>query len=521
MTSIIRFATLLILATSFAFVANAQVNSFSGRASAVRASVTAVGQPVITTSLTDTGYLPATGGGNTLAGADANLLNIVNVSSSNVSTSGVGDLSSASAIVDGLAISAGGISINASAVQSVAQAACPGGIASASSTISDLSLNGESIVISGAPNQYIPLTIGGATVGSLIINEQAPEYYMAEVNALHLRLTLLDNTKVDVVVGAARAGIGCSEAPPINIFDGQATGVWVYSKSELQGLTTALGDTGRLGSTGGDTTTSVQGGSLLGGLLTTGAITSTSSGGAIAGTPETTTSSSDVGSFGVNVAGIISIAASTLSSSTHCQCSTKLVASCSAASQVGSLSISIPLLPTINVPITGEPNQLVTLPLGLGSIYLNESHTNMIGVRGIAKSTAMRLMLNVAGLSEDHIVVADSTSTIMCRRTAPPATVTFSGRIVSETQQPLSNIRVVLVGGNQRLTAMSNGFGYFTIPNVPTGVSYTLGAKGRTYYFPAQGYTINDPLSNIVVVGLDLGLRQAPVAPVIRLAEKR
>lgn len=504
----LKTLNLLILATLFSASALSQSNSFSGRAAAVQASVTAVGQPVITTSLTDTGYLPSTGGGTTLAGADADLLKILTIHSSNGSTSGVGNTSSSAAGVDQLNITVGGVTVSASAVQALAQASCPGGTPSGGSTITDLMINGVPIAISGDPNQTVPVVLGDVTLGTVVINEQAIDPYAAQVRALHVRLTLADLTKVDVAVGFARAGIGCSEAPAVNIFDSYSTGVWVYQKSEPQGLVTTLAATDNVSGTGGQTSASVQGASLLGGLLTTGAITSTASGGVPANTPDSTQASSDVANFGVNVAGVLSISATGIRSNTQCQCSTQ-IASCSATSEVGTLSISIPLLPRIDVPITGEPNQVVTLPLGLGTIILNERQTNTIGFRGRALATAIRLNLNVLGLSESHIYVAESNSAVSCRFMPSSSSVKVIGRVVSDQGEPLSNVRVGLRDENgSRRYAMSNGFGYFQFSEVATGHTYSVAAKGRTYYFPAQTLTVKDEITDLQLVGINMG-RQA------------
>jgi hypothetical protein len=75
-------------------------------------------------------------------------------------------------------------------------------------------VNGLPIIVSGAPNQVVPLL-----VGSLIINEQvssvsnSPGMMSADmlVNALHLKVADL----ADVVISSSRAGvIGATQSQP-------------------------------------------------------------------------------------------------------------------------------------------------------------------------------------------------------------------------------------------------------------------------------------------------------------------
>jgi hypothetical protein len=112
-------------------------------------------------------------------------------------------------------ITAAGIVITANVLTSNANAqACfntPS--VNGNSTIVGLTVNGQSITVSGQPNQTLPLL-----VGSLIINEQTSSVTnsgtgtSAEmvVNALHLKAGAL----ADVVVSSSRAGVcsgtGCS-----------------------------------------------------------------------------------------------------------------------------------------------------------------------------------------------------------------------------------------------------------------------------------------------------------------------
>src|SRR5205823_8105818 len=92
-------------------------------------------------------------------------------------------------------------------LQARATAVCRDGGATASgnSDIATLSVNGQSITISGAPNQTVPLP-----VGEVIINEQTSnEAGDITVNALHIIVPGV----ADVIVSSAHADITCQPAP--------------------------------------------------------------------------------------------------------------------------------------------------------------------------------------------------------------------------------------------------------------------------------------------------------------------
>src|SRR5256885_7446550 len=89
-----------------------------------------------------------------------------------------------------------------------AEARCTGGGAttSGSSEIAELTINNQTIVVSGQPNQTIPLLNG-----QVVINEQptAPPGALT-VNALHVVVPGV----ADVVISSAHAHIGCPQPLP-------------------------------------------------------------------------------------------------------------------------------------------------------------------------------------------------------------------------------------------------------------------------------------------------------------------
>jgi hypothetical protein len=107
-----------------------------------------------------------------------------------------------------LSLTVAGNTISAGLLQARATAVCGDGGATASgnSDIATLSVNGQSITVSGAPNQTVPLP-----VGEVIINEQMSHGAGdITVNALHVKVP----GAADVIVSSAHADITCQPAPP-------------------------------------------------------------------------------------------------------------------------------------------------------------------------------------------------------------------------------------------------------------------------------------------------------------------
>jgi hypothetical protein len=174
------------------FEINAQ--SYSGQASAGKLTVTAIGQPVVTLSVADTGELPPNGGSPSISSAGVNLPNsspIVTLGNSTTSvqnltspirTEAVGTVNSTNIGILGNTITAGVITANATAT-------CPGETLTGSSNITNLTINSAPIVVTGAPNQTVTIFQGATPVGQLIINEQITNPRTITVNALHLTVT--------------------------------------------------------------------------------------------------------------------------------------------------------------------------------------------------------------------------------------------------------------------------------------------------------------------------------------------
>ena len=198
-TSVARFA-----GSSHRAAASTAPVTVAGDASAVRAttlsalgSLTGLGL-TNTTVLSDTGTLAATNDARDAfqtVGTIPSLLTAEVLSASTFSYPNQVDSQSSLA---NLGLSVPGVTIFADSV--VAQASqVLGAAGTASSSISNLSINGVPVVVSGYPNQSIPIP-----GGQIVLNEQTiSSTGTAVVNALHLTVTGV----ADVVVASATAGI--------------------------------------------------------------------------------------------------------------------------------------------------------------------------------------------------------------------------------------------------------------------------------------------------------------------------
>jgi len=149
---------------------------------------------------------------------------------------GQGDTSRAEAFVANPSVSVPvlGAEIRADVLRSEAEATCDGAgkaDASGSSEIAGLTVNGEAVEVSGAPNQTI--SVAGVTI---VINEQSRSTNGNRaditVNALHVtaRDPMTNALLLDVVISSAHADISCAGCnPPIGDF--VTGGGWIAGPS--------------------------------------------------------------------------------------------------------------------------------------------------------------------------------------------------------------------------------------------------------------------------------------------------
>jgi hypothetical protein len=212
----------------------ASATTFSGRATVVNATVLG-----INTTLGDTGPLPSSGGAEQASLLDANVPGLLTAEVLHASTVGQGNRSAAEASVADVTLTVAGNTIGAELLMARAQASCgPGGASvSGSSEIVGLVVNGQSVAVSGAPNQTISLPLGG----TIIINEQDTSTSGSiTVNALHVNVPGL----ADVIISSAHADITCPTG----------TGAGCTAKDFVTGggfITTPSGAKGNFGVAGG------------------------------------------------------------------------------------------------------------------------------------------------------------------------------------------------------------------------------------------------------------------------------
>lgn len=199
------FGVLVLVALIATSPAQAQT-TFSGRAFAASVSTPLTGQMVIS----DTGQLAPSGGARDDALLDTRDLGLAPLNGVLIaevlaaSTSGAGGKAESSASLANVVILPGNTAqVTASFVRARTQATCSG--VSGSSEIADLTFAGQTITVTGQPNQTLTIP-GGAT---LIINEQTSSsdgtYQQIHVNALHLIVPGV----AEVIVSSTESDINC------------------------------------------------------------------------------------------------------------------------------------------------------------------------------------------------------------------------------------------------------------------------------------------------------------------------
>src|SRR2546422_6204615 len=199
--------------------------SFSGQAVGVKATV--LGLPAI--DLSDTGPLPSSGGANQASLLSASVPGVLSAEVLHASTIGQGDQSQSEASLANLNLTVGGNSISAGFLMANATAVCSKGGASltGSSQIVGLVINGQTIVVSAAPNQTVTLPNG-----EVVLNEQQTARGSITVNALHVMVKGV----ADVIVSSAHADIShCPNQPNCNTSDDFITGGgWIITPNSAR-----------------------------------------------------------------------------------------------------------------------------------------------------------------------------------------------------------------------------------------------------------------------------------------------
>jgi len=188
--------------------------AFSGQATVLR--VTVHGITDTTTTVSDTGPLPPSGGALQTSLLSVSFPGVLTADVAHATTIGQADRARSEASVADVTLTAGGNTIKADLLRSSAMAVCTtsGPAVSGSSEIAELVINDQTIAVSGQPNQTITLPAGVV----VIINEQSRSISgntgTITVNALHVIVpVLLGVAGADVVVSSAHADVTCQGVP--------------------------------------------------------------------------------------------------------------------------------------------------------------------------------------------------------------------------------------------------------------------------------------------------------------------
>ena len=275
------------------------------------------------------------------------------------------------------------------------------------------------------------------------------------------------------------AVIVLSAAAEAQVYGGRSTGV---TATVNNGTPTnyVFADTGQLPLPGGNISISAPS-SLVPGVMTTGVLTASTSGALKSSQSVTIANDIDIAVGGIR------IRANRVTANAGCICCPGVGdGTCSASASFNGLTVIDQAGTASAVSVTGQPNQVVNLPNGVGTMTLNQQTTGT----GSITVNGMRVDATVNGVVYTFIVAA-AASSIECLTTSPtPADITISGRIWDAAGRPIRGVSVVLsdVNGNLRGTT-SNSMGYYSFANVEAGSSYLLEASHRSYSFTAK--TIN------------------------------
>jgi hypothetical protein len=202
--------------------------AFSGQATVLRA--TALG---ITTTVSDTGPLPPSGGALQTSLLSVSVPGLLTADVAHATTIGQADRARSEASVADVSLTVGVNTIAASFLRSSAMAVCTTGgpAVSGRSEIAELVINGQTIAVSGQPNQTIALP-----VGEVIINEQSSSISgntgSITVNALHVIIPSVAGVPgADVVVSSAHAVVSCQGVPACDGKDFVTGGGWIQGPS--------------------------------------------------------------------------------------------------------------------------------------------------------------------------------------------------------------------------------------------------------------------------------------------------
>lgn len=509
-----QFFTILTTIFVLALTVTVSAQTYTGEAAAAKIALdTSITNPV-TTGVLATGPIAADGANTTLTSVGVTVAGgALSVGDSTVSSSagtpgGNANTSQSSASVNTLGVSVLGVAIGADVVASNTACACGGAICSGNSTITNLVVAGNSIAVSGLPNQTLDITVAGVANVHIIINEQIISPGAITVNALHITVSAIGSLAAsDVIVSQAHSGIDCAETTINNLYRGRAYGLWLGDNLLLNsGVTVIAADTGFLPTSGGLTSVSTVGAGLPP-LLGDATVTSNTSGGPAGGSALTTQSDTRVDDLtitvplGLPVLPNLEIGAQVLEANTVCSCSST-VPTCNGGSTLTGLVIRAGAL-TIPVNITGNPNQHVEIPvLGLVTVILDINNQTRVG-QGRITQEALRIGLQVAGVTDLKVIAASAHSGIHCGLAPSASPISVSGTVRDPFGNALSNAIVSVTGSSgPPISVRTNAFGKYVFDELVQGEIYVLNAQHKRYRFASQVVSSDQDVTGFDITAL-------------------
>jgi hypothetical protein len=253
---------------------------------------------------------------------------------------------------------------------------------------------------------------------------------------------------------------------------------------------TIFADTGQLPPAGGNITISAPSASIPG-VLSTGVLTASTSGALRSSQSVTVASDVDVNIGGVRVR------SNRVTVNAGCICCPGVTTGiCSGSTLFNGLSITDQAGAVTNVTVTGEANQVVVLPNGVGTLTINEQVTTS----GSIVVNGMRVQGSANG-NTYNIVVASAASSLDCVVTNPtPGDSIVSGRVLTSSGAAISKATVMLSDGNGNTqTVVTNSFGRFSFEAVEAGSTYILQASHRSYSFSPMAISVDADVSVDIV----------------------
>jgi hypothetical protein len=207
---------------------------------------------------------------------------------------------------------------------------------------------------------------------------------------------------------------------------------------------------------------------------------------------KTSQAASIVNDLDFNISGVRVRANRVVANATCFCCPGSAEASCVGGVQIRGLTITDAAGTTTNVAVSGQANQVVTLPNGTGTMTINEQTSGFetISVNGLH-------IISSSGGNTYDVRVASISTSISCAVVLPtPASVSVSGRTLSPTGGAIVGATVTLtdITGNARTTT-TNSFGAFNFSDVQVGQAYTIQVSKKGYQFDPLVINLTDELS--------------------------